>query len=396
MQFTALRIMKRKLFLLGKLSFRKVFRNGEGLNAPKILFLLAATLSISVSLTACGKSGAPPQAIQGTQQGEEVPEQLTSIENSIEKVIKALNGPAVSQEGEQGQDKSNKKGSQGTQGSEEGSTKQSPDKQSSDKQSSDKSSDEKGGSDKQGTGEESQKSKGQGNQGQEKPENKQPEKPADPWETIAPLINSMHYQWNSFMPMAAKKGADKTLIDSFSNELNSLTSTIIGKNSTNVLMAASMLYSNIPDFYSLYRTSVSPEIKRIRYYTRNAMLNGYTSNWNQAGSDMSNLKAIWPLFKNTATKETQDSYNKLDFSIYELDKAILEKNQPITDIKGRVAMANIEALEKSMGKGSSGGQGGSQSQGSSGGAGSGESSAGQGQGGSSGGSSSGGSSGGGS
>ncbi|HEX3028882.1 MAG TPA: hypothetical protein VHT34_06180 [Clostridia bacterium] len=350
--------MKRKLFLL------------------EIIFLLAATLSISLSLTACGKSKSPqPQAIQGTQQGEKVPEQLTSIENSIEKIIKTLKGPAVSQEGEQEQDKSNKKSSQDTQGSEKESTKQSTDKQgsdkqSSDKQSSDKSSDEKGGSDKQSSKDEEKKSKGQENQGQEKPENKQSEKPEDPWETIAPLINSMHYQWNSLMPMAAKKGADKTLIDSFSNGLNSLTNTIIGKNSTNTLMAASMLYSNIPDFYSLYRTSVSPEIKRIRYYTRNAMLNGYTSNWTQAGSDMNNLKAIWPLFKNTSTKETQDSYNKLDFSIYELDKAILEKNQPITDIKGRVAMSNIEALEKSMSKGSSGGQGGSQSQGSSGGGGS--------------------------
>jgi len=50
------------------------------------------------------------------------------------------------------------------------------------------------------------------------------------------------------------------------------------QNKTNTLLAASYLYAYIPDFYSLYRAETSPEIKRVRYYTRNAMLNAMTAN----------------------------------------------------------------------------------------------------------------------
>jgi len=95
----------------------------------------------------------------------------------------------------------------------------------------------------------------------------------------------------------SKKNAGRNLIDGFSTALNSLTDTVISKNKTNTLLAASYLYAYIPDFYSLYRAETSPEIKRVRYYTRNAMLNAMTANWEQADSDMSNLKNVWNLYK---------------------------------------------------------------------------------------------------
>ncbi|HHW48051.1 MAG TPA: hypothetical protein GXX14_05465, partial [Clostridiaceae bacterium] len=198
---------------------------------------------------------------------------------------------------------------------------------------------------------------GNGQHGQQGQQGQETQKPAakDPWQKITPIINTLHYKWNSFMPAAVKLGADKTLIDNFSNALNSLTNTIIEKNKTNVLLAASYLYAYIPDFYALYRTPTSPEIKRIRYYTRNAMLNAMTANWEQADSDINNLKESWALYKNTIPKDLQEEASKLDFSIYELGNVIAEKNQPLVDIKGRVAMSNIESLEKAMEENQQGG-----------------------------------------
>ena len=35
-------------------------------------------------------------------------------------------------------------------------------------------------------------------------------------------------------------------------------------------------------------------------------------------------------------------------SITELDKVVGAKSQPLTDIKGRIALANIEEIEKSL------------------------------------------------
>ena len=156
----------------------------------------------------------------------------------------------------------------------------------------------------------------------------------------------MHYQWNGYLPSATKKDANRQLIDNFDDALNALTSTSQTKDKNKTLLAANNLYSYIPDFYILYKTESSPEIKRIRYYARNVVLNSTTSNWDQAGKDIVSLKATWAIYKNTIDPKNQDLSSKLDYSIYELEKVVTEKNQSLTDIKGRIAISNTESLEK--------------------------------------------------
>ena len=148
--------------------------------------------------------------------------------------------------------------------------------------------------------------------------------------------------------MSVKQGAAKQLADDFSTALNNLTNAIISKNQNNTLMAANRLYSYIPDFYYLYRTKTSPEIKRLRYYSRSAVLNAMTANWAQADTDINSLKASWSLFKNTVPKDQQELSSKLDFSLQELEKVVKEKNQPLVDIKGRVALSNVQEMEKAL------------------------------------------------
>ncbi|WP_193438382.1 hypothetical protein [Clostridium thermosuccinogenes] len=329
--------------------------------------ILPVVLSLSVVLlSACGSSGgdtATPerQSTSQQQQSEKIPDQLKSIEENIEKIIKELDGPAVGikeqkEEGikeDEGQEMGQKNQEQqgGQEGKEQGGQKEKEQGEQKDKE--------------QSSGQGGSQGEGQGTQQEEtmKEEQKQPQAQKDPWQKITPIINDLHYKWNSYMPSAAKKGASNKLIDSFGTSLNSLTNTIIAKNKTNTLMAASMLYANIPDFYSLYRTKTSPEIKRVRYYARNAMLNSMTANWIQANNDMDNLKSSWSLFKNTISKEQQDLASKLDFSIVELEKAIKEKNQPIIDIKGRITLSNVDEMEKAMDEEDGGGSsdGGSES-----------------------------------
>jgi hypothetical protein len=165
---------------------------------------------------------------------------------------------------------------------------------------------------------------------------------------VVPIINK-HYQWNKLLPPAVKKGSKKDSVDNFSKALNRLTTTAIGKNKTNTLLAANQLYPYIPDLYSLFKGKASPEIKRIRYYSRNIILNSLTGNWTEADSDIGNLKSIRSLHKNALSKGQQDMDNKLDFSIFELEKVVKERNQPLTEIKGRVAFSNIETIERTAG-----------------------------------------------
>lgn len=301
---------------------------------PKITFTLITFITGAIVLTSCGQKSQSPdiqqQQYQISQEADKAPDQLKSIENNVEQIIKAFNGPAVLEEKPQsgmGQDS----GQSGR----------------SEKESSKK--DEKSESDQGSEGKDQATANQEGKKDQEAQES-QPPAPQAPWEAAAPMINSLHYQWNAYFPMAIKKGASKQLVDNFSNALNSLTSTILSKNATNTLMAASSLYACIPDFYSLYKTEASPEIKRIRHYIRSSMLNATTGNWAQTETDVNNLKSSWSLYKNTIQKDQQDNATKLDFSIYELEKVIREKNQPLIDIKGRIALSNVQAMDKPSGK----------------------------------------------
>lgn len=295
------------------------------------------TLIIAFFLTSCSQKGsqkepeAKQQAAEDNQESGKAPEELQSIESGIESIFKILEGPAVEMEEDTSKKttEEDQTGKKQEQGQDQGQEQQSSDEEGSQKQQGE-------------SGQDGQQK--QGGQQQQQP------RPKDPWAEITPIVNKLHYQWNAYMPKAVKMGANKTLIENFSNALNSLTNTIITKNKTNTLLAASYLYAYVPDMYSLYRTSTSPEVKRIRHYIRNAMLNGMTANWTQADTDMGSLKSSWSLFKNTIPKEQQDNANKLDFSIYELEKVIKEKNQPLTDIKGRVALANVQAIEKASEK----------------------------------------------
>lgn len=304
--------------------------------------LLFAAILFGLLLAGCSKKGSQnpvPQKMSTTQedQGDKIPDQLKGIESGIEKIFKILNGPSVEETDEKGEKKDQGKQSSKTGGQEskgettkqQGGTQQGGTQQGGTQQ-------------KQGTKPEEGGQQAQGEQ-------KAPA-PQDPWESLAPVINNLHYQWNSYMPEAVKRGANKGVIDNFSKALNSLTNTVISKNKTNTLLAASYLYAYVPDLYYLYRTKTSPEVKRIRHYVRNAMLNAMTANWAQTETDLNSLKSSWSLYKNAISKDQQDNANKLDLSIYEFEKVIKDKNQPLIDIKGRVTLSNIQSLEQALEK----------------------------------------------
>lgn len=313
---------------------------------PKLSKIVLIAIAVNL-LMFCGcsknKKNDEQQAKQmkATEKSDKVPEDLENLESSIEKIIKALDGPSVSLKDEKSQSQGqNREQSQGES--------QSPSPQKSGQGGGQQSGQQsQGGEQKQGQGSE-------GSQGQKTPQptnNMQSNQNTassskDPWQEISPTIHKLHYQWNGYLPSATKKNANRQLIDNFDNALNALTSTIQTKDKNKTLLTANNLYSYIPDFYMLYKTESSPEIKRIRYYARNVVLNSTTLNWDQAGKDIISLKATWAIYKNTIDPKNQELSSKLDYSIYELEKVVTEKSQSLTDIKGRITISNTESLEK--------------------------------------------------
>jgi hypothetical protein len=301
-------------------------------------------------------------SVQQQQSSEKEPEKLKKIESRLESLIEVLGGPAVKLEEKSGgsseksgskqgsQQKSTQQGSQqksgtGQQGTQQGSQKgtQQGSQQQSTQQGTQKSSQQ------QGTRKSSKSSQGKNKTAGKQQAQKQSPKHQETskWAEIGTIISNLHYQWNEFMPEIAKKGSDMKLVDNFDSALNKLTTTAATMDTEKTLTAANALYAYIPDIYSLYRTKMSPEVKRMIYYTRSIILASGKGEWDQVKKNSDSLGKSWSLFRNTLEKEQQKIGDKLNFSIYELDKVVADKNKQLTDIKGRITLSNIKELEKS-------------------------------------------------
>ncbi|HHV59913.1 MAG TPA: hypothetical protein GXX49_06435 [Clostridiaceae bacterium] len=291
------------------------------------LYILIIFTLLIFLFTGCSQNKQNPemqrQSAKDSGENEDPPEQLKEIEKKIEKMFKDLTSLAKGGGNvQQGQNQAQEQGQ----------------KEQGQEQQGQKSEQEQG----QGQGQD----QGHG----QKDQQGQEQQVQDPWKEISAGIHEIHVQWNSLIPVAAKKGASNKLIEDFSNALNDLTVKTAERNLEESLIFCSRFYSFIPDFYSLYKTKVSPEIKRIRHFSRNAVLLAGKGDWGQASLDVSSAKASWSLFKNSIKPEQQESANKIDYSIYEFEKVVNDKNLLLTEIKGNILLDNLENLEKEMEK----------------------------------------------
>lgn len=293
-----------------------------------ILFSIILTAFFGCSVNSENNQQLQQQQLSFEKNKNEVPKDLEKIEESIEKIFLELNGPASNVEKDKNnqdlkdnKDKKEENGENNQDSSKEGK-KEGENKKEEDKKLQDENKDER------------------------KEEQTDKDNEQNDWEKTYGIINNLHYQWNNFTSFAMEINAPREIIDSFSVSLNNLTNMVLNKDTVNSLMAANTLYSYIPDLYMLFDTPYSPEIKRLRHYARSTMLNALTENWTDSKKDLQNLKSSWSFYKTSIQKDRPERTNKLDYSIYELEMVINEKNKTLSDIKGRVTLNNIDVLEK--------------------------------------------------
>lgn len=294
-------------------------KNRTGIRKVLLLSFISLLL-LWGSLSGCGLlkkiSGQQPEQ---EEQSEKVAKQLEEIEKTLEAIFMALDGPSIGT-AEEGQ-----------------SSQESQVKEDSSMSKSEGQDQEKPQEDQNGM---------KGSDGQEQGQDSK-----DPWQQVSQEIKGLHSSWNDYLPEVTKKGAKKEVLDGFSDALNNLTEITEAKDKAKTLLAANQLYASVPELYSLYKTKTPPELKRIIYYTRNSVLTSMKDDWSKASSDMEEIKSRWSLVKNAVGKEQQENSAKLDLSIYELEKVIKEENKDLVEIKGKLTLTNIEALQKAMEKG---------------------------------------------
>lgn len=319
-----------------------------------IVRLLVPIIIIATFLCACGnKEEDPSTKRQSNESGKEadesseIPKELYDLEDNIEKIIKILGGPSVEQQEDtspeqkpQDNNSSSNETTKDDKGEESDTKKESTKNESENKTNKEEESKSK---DKSDSGGDKGDSENQSDDTKSKDTSKK-----DSWSEISPIINGMHFTWNSYAPEASKKGASHEIINAFSSSLNGLTNSIVSKNVNFTLVSANNCYGDITKLFSIYKKQNISEVKKLKYHTRNVVLSSVSGDWNQANNNINDLKTIWSFVENSLGEENKKLASTLNFSIMELEKVVKEENQPLSNIKASITLFNIEEIDKKL------------------------------------------------
>lgn len=289
-----------------------------------LIFILI--ISLTPFIYGCSKQSQKPG-----QSSEQPPKSLTELETNIDLIIDSMDKEwKVKQDQGSGQGASMRESTDvssqgGQQSSGQGGQQGSPGQGS-----------QQGGQagSSQGGQQTSQQSSGQGGQ-----------QTQNPWEQADKTVKNIHMQWNEFQPEAVKSGVTQDSITIFSTILNNLTNDITNKNLIDTLNDANGLYKFIPEFLSHYKDK-SIDVKRLKYFTRDAMYKVRLEKWDLAEASVNQAKLLLPNIRANAKDENKSKYQSLEYSVYDLEKVVKEKQRNLVQLKGNIILENIKAIEK--------------------------------------------------
>lgn len=320
--------------------------------------ILMLILFVAITIIGCNSSSkkqVPPQSQSSNSDNEKVPDELKEIESKIDHIVIVLNGPIAYKDNEQ-KDKNTEEDNSKT-------GNQNKDEDAGSKESSNAGTKSNEGNQQNKGNQGENQANGQQNNGnqtnvtqKEQPKNQSILKndgtnvktnsvDEKAWQDALDDLKSVHSKWNAYMPKAVSVHIGTNAIESFSDALNNVTNIFREKDRIKTLIAVNKVYYYITDFYKNYKNKKSPELKKIKYYTRDIILESINNNWNKTDSEFSNLQYSWNVAKTTVSKEEDEKSDKLDMAILEFSKVIKEKNSELINIKGALLLKNLQDFE---------------------------------------------------
>jgi hypothetical protein len=295
----------------------------------KFIYLMLILFFVFGSIVGCG-GGGQERPEPKPDEKEKIPPALTTMDESIHNLIENIEGiddvielkpeDIKPQEGQQ----------QGGQGQEE-----------------------EGQSQEEGQQDGAQQSFAQQLSPEEEQEIIQKEKDAqvlEKWESSEDELKSIHESWNEYESTALKDGADTGKIDQMENALNNLTSYIEEQDKDKVLIEANNIILSLSNFMDFYKGNVEGVLGKIEYMARQSYMDAKENNWTEAGEKAKQGEThISTLRQRADIKEEQKPLiEKLTLSIEDLEKAIVEENLNLLEIKRDIVIKNVETLKEEL------------------------------------------------
>ncbi len=165
------------------------------------------------------------------------------------------------------------------------------------------------------------------------------------WEDFEKKIKALNEFWNSYESQAKKDGASNRLISQFEKQLNTLTSTVMAHNEEETLAAANGLYQYYSQFFNLYRHKAPPEIKEIKYYLQEILINAEAGKWEDAVTLLANMEKAWQTAKSRMQKPDHELNARIDHAMQDFSQAVQQKDFQLAKIKGEILLKNVEKVK---------------------------------------------------
>jgi len=295
---------------------------------------IALMISLCVIISSCSLFKRPEQKSAQTDGKKEPPKSLTLMEQETEKIIKSIED--VRKEREKLQREQMKPSEPEGEQKQGGLVRQNEQQEQNDQ-----------GQNQQGQGQEEQDQKQQGEKGQQKQERQtqQPKTPLLNWNQIEKSIESIHSAWNSFEPDAIVEGVSPEDISGFEDQLNTLTEHIMSRVEEETLTSANELYSYFPEFLNLYKHKQPPEIKKMRFLTRQILLYGQQDNWPEAKALIVDIRKAWQTAKARMQKKDEALNKKIDAAIQDFAYVVDNEKISLAQLKGQILLKNLDQIK---------------------------------------------------
>lgn len=122
----------------------------------------------------------------------------------------------------------------------------------------------------------------------------------------------------------------------------------IDQENLDIINASVEVTKYIPEFMTLFKSTVPPNIYKLKYFVRHLNIASRQQNWEAVNNGISSFTQTWESVESTATEADEDLRITLNQNIEELKSVVESKKVNLIGVKSNVLIENLDNLIKKI------------------------------------------------
>lgn len=164
------------------------------------------------------------------------------------------------------------------------------------------------------------------------------------------LLNKMYKEWNLLEPDLVKAGIGSRERTNFRQGLDDLALAVQKKKKEEGVMAAIAMYKYYAGISKVFGGVVPANFYLVKYEALSAAFLAEKGDFIEAEKHMAPLFESWNMLKMQKKEDDAKLFNRTEFSLYDLKKAVEDKEALLIPMKISVVQDNLKEVEDSLSK----------------------------------------------